>query len=82
VGGIVGAGVGIAGIPEVYQRKLMERPHNIKWLEELGKRLAVTISSHRKNKPVRVSVSALLVRNLIFLIVVLFHGFRRLFPPY
>jgi signal recognition particle subunit SRP54 len=37
--------------------------------------------SEREDKP-RLPVLGIMARNLFFLLVVLFHGFRRLAPPY
>ncbi|MEW6668600.1 MAG: ADP-ribosylglycohydrolase family protein [Thermodesulfobacteriota bacterium] len=82
VGGIVGAGVGIASIPEPFRRRLIERPRSVTWLQELGRHLAATVQSQTPGTPVRVSIPVLFLRNLLFLVLVLLHGFRRLFPPY
>ncbi len=78
VGGIIGARVGKQGIPQPWLENLWEFPRNIKWMEKLGQDL-----SCKKPQPLRFFViPAILLRNFIFLIVVLLHGFRRLLPPY
>lgn len=82
VGGIVGAAVGASAIPAAYRTRLWERPRSVKWLEELGRALAAAVESERAGKPVPISIPALLLRNLIFLLLVLAHGLRRLLPPY
>jgi len=81
VGAIVGAHVGKAGIPSEWLDDLWEWPRTVTWMERLGIRLAehgrFTIGG---GEPL--SLFKLLVRNLLFLTLVLLHGFRRLLPPY
>jgi len=77
VGGIIGAQVGKHGIPQQWLDNLWEFPRHRKWMEKLGKRLASCQQS-----PLPISFTAILLRNLIFMIIVLWHGFRRLLPPY
>ena len=79
VGGIVGAGVGIDGIPEAWIDGLKEWPRTIRWMTRLGEALA---QAHGPVRPPRLFAPSILLRNLVFLIVVLLHGFRRLLPPY
>jgi len=82
LGGIVGAGVGPAGIPKEWIRGLMERPRSIAWMKRLGERLAEVANDGVPGKPIFVCLPCVLARNVFFLIVVLLHGFRRLLPPY
>lgn len=82
VGGIVGAAVGRAGIPEDWLSTLVEWPRSVAWMEELGKQVAAIGSTNSPGRASRLPVLPLLSRNLFFLIVVLVHGFRRLAPPY
>jgi ADP-ribosyl-[dinitrogen reductase] hydrolase len=81
LGGIVGARVGQVGIPHDWIGNMVEYPRSIKWMERLGRRLVEVLGGDLQ-PALPVMVPALMVRNLVFLIVVLFHGFRRLFPPY
>jgi ADP-ribosyl-[dinitrogen reductase] hydrolase len=81
LGGIVGARVGKAGIPHDWIGNMVEYPRSIKWMERLGRRLVEVLGGDLQSA-LPVMVPALIVRNLVFLVVVLFHGFRRLFPPY
>lgn len=81
VGGILGAAVGHAGIPADWLNGLIEWPRSRTWLERLGERLGAS----RSGQPVRalaLFVPGVLARNVLFLLVVLAHGFRRLLPPY
>lgn len=81
LGGIIGARVGKAGIPRSWLNDLWEYPRSIKWMERLGRRLVQVLDGDLQNA-LPIFVPALIPRNLVFLAVVLFHGFRRLFPPY
>lgn len=66
VGGIVGARVGVEGIPTEWRARMAEWPRTLDWMQRLGPYPMVMIP----------------LRNLLFLAVVLTHGFRRLLPPY
>ena len=77
VGGIVGTSVGREGIPTDWLHNLFEWPRSVTWMECLGAQFTAPSSA-----PPHLSLTAILPRNLFFLIVVLFHGFRRLLPPY
>lgn len=84
VGALVGASVGEAGIPAEWLYGVCEWPRSISWMRGLGERLAEQVESdfsqQANAKPL--FWPALAIRNLLFLIVVLLHGFRRLLPPY
>ncbi|QEG40803.1 ADP-ribosylglycohydrolase family protein [Roseimaritima ulvae] len=77
VGGIVGAGVGEAGIPSRWIDGIREYPRSVNWMRILSERLASSDTKAPTINPI-----AVLCRNLLFLLIVLFHGFRRLAPPY
>lgn len=78
LGGIIGCRVGRQGIPGEWLEHLWEWPRSVVWMERLGQQLA---ESEITQAP-RLPVMGILGRNLIFVCVILFHGFRRLFPPY
>lgn len=81
VGAIVGARVGKAGIPSEWLQDLCEWPRTATWMEQLAARLAA--SQHDQTvRPLWINPLGLLLRNVLFMIVVLAHGFRRLLPPY
>ena len=83
VGGIVGATVGANQIPEKWRANVIEWPRTLSWIRRLGHRLATAEKEPTaQKKPPRLSVSAVLIRNVIFLLIVLVHGFKRLLPPY
>jgi len=81
-GGIVGAGVGRAGIPESWLARVWDWPRGARWIEDAA-RNAIAAADTRLPKPaLYLSPFKLLGRNLVLLAVVLAHGFRRLLPPY
>jgi len=81
LGGIVGAAVGKDGIPQVWLDNLWEYPRNIKWIESLGSRLA-ECQQNTKQSSLPLPIYGVFLRNIVFLLIVIFHGFRRLFPAY
>lgn len=82
VGGIVGAAVGIEGIPPEWINSMIEWPRTMKWIERLAMDLEATIANNKSGKPPRLPTTGVLARNAVFLTVVLAHGFRRLAPPW
>lgn len=81
-GALIGARIGAAGIPGEWRDKICDQPRSIKLLNEIAHRLGKQKLSGIAVGPVCYFWPLLLVRNLIFLLVVLIHGFRRLLPPY
>lgn len=82
VGGIVGARVGKEGIPKDLLENLFEWPRSKKWLENLAIELSNSLNSNQPRKALRLPIYQVLLRNVFFIIVILLHGLRRLFPPY
>lgn len=82
LGGIVGAGVGPAGIPADLLNNLAEWPRSVAWMERLAERLAAVVEDRTPRTPLPLNLPGLAFRNLFFLLVVLSHGLRRLLPPY
>ncbi|MEO2036838.1 MAG: ADP-ribosylglycohydrolase family protein, partial [Planctomycetaceae bacterium] len=81
-GGIIGARVGDDGLPSDWLTGLIEWPCSVSYMKRLGTQLHDSIATESACRPVNLPVCGLIPRNLLFLIVVLYHGFRRLFPPY
>ena len=81
-GGIVGAAVGPGGIPAEWLERLIEWPQSVGWMKQLGIPLDQAPTPHTVCLPQPPSLWKILPRNLLFLFIVLFHGFRRLLPPY
>jgi hypothetical protein len=85
VGGIAGATLGAAGIPADWLDGLLEWPRSLTWMRRLAEHLAQQFpaaGSPSSPRPLPLFWPGLLPRNLLFLSVVLVHGFRRLLPPY
>jgi len=82
VGGIVAAGVGKAGIPKEWLQDLWEWPRTASWMEKLGGQLAEVSSTGEPQKAFSAPFYGIILRNILFLLVVLAHGFRRMLPPY
>jgi ADP-ribosylglycohydrolase len=78
VGALVGATVGATGIPPDWLGGLIEWPRSVAWMRRLAERLAAPTLQ----PPLPLLWPGLLVRNSLFLVLVLLHGFRRLLPPY
>jgi ADP-ribosylglycohydrolase len=82
-GGIVGARTGQAGIPGEWISNIFEWPRTVGWMARLGSATSRTLDDNpTKTACPRYFWPGVLIRNLVFLIVVLTHGLRRLFPPY
>jgi ADP-ribosylglycohydrolase len=82
VGGIVGTAVGKEGIPAEWLNRIWEWPRSVHWMEQLGTQLTRCVETGSAERPPRLAFYGVLPRNLLFLLVVLFHVFRRLLPPY
>jgi ADP-ribosylglycohydrolase len=76
VGALAGATVGAEGIPSEWIDGLIEWPRSVAWMRSLASRLA------DQGGPPSYFWPGLLVRNPLFLLLVLLHGFRRMLPPY
>ena len=76
VGGLMGCTLGAQAIPTEWLNGLAEWPRSVNWMRRLAERLA------ENGKPLPLCWPGLLPRNLLFLVVVLWHGVRRLLPPY
>jgi ADP-ribosylglycohydrolase len=82
VGGIVGARVGVEGIPESWRTGLAEWPRNLRWIARLGRELAKGLAEGRPRRTVPLNPIGILARNLVFAGTVFAHVFRRMLPPY
>ncbi len=82
VGGIVGAGVGREGLPGDLLAGIKDFPRSVDWIDRLGNCLARSVAGDTSVRSPRVNPIAVVIRNALFLAVVLVHGFRRLAPPY
>jgi ADP-ribosylglycohydrolase len=81
-GALVGARVGVDRIPVAWRSNIADWPRSLSLLERIADRLER--QSHAEPALGQISYfwPAIPFRNLAFLVIVLAHGFRRLFPPY
>jgi hypothetical protein len=82
IGAIVGAKAGKEGIPSELIAGLCEWPRSVLLLEQIAARLARQKDTAYALGPVRYFWPGIILRNSLFLVVVLIHGLRRLAPPY
>ncbi|HWQ92418.1 MAG TPA: ADP-ribosylglycohydrolase family protein [Clostridia bacterium] len=84
VGAIVGALAGAAATPQnisaEWRNGIVEWPRSVRLLTEMAHRLADQKTQGHVAGSVRYFWPGLVLRNLVFLITVLVHGFRRLLP--
>jgi ADP-ribosylglycohydrolase len=80
VGALAGTSCGEAGVPAEWLAGIWEWPRSCAFIRHVGTRLAEQKISGNALGPVRYCWPGLIPRNLLFLAVVLVHGFRRLVP--
>lgn len=81
-GAIAGAQSGEEGIPEQWINGIIEYPRSVSYLRKLGSHLAASLAGDLNLKTPMIFPPLIILRNLVFLVIVLLHGFRRLLPPY
>jgi len=86
VGAILGALAGVSGgkrcIPAAWLDGLWEWPRSRHVMEQIAARLVEQQASSQSRGPVHYFWPAIILRNSLFLVTVVLHGFRRLAPPY
>ena len=82
LGALIGLGVGARGIPAEWTQGIWEWPRSTHLLIRVGERLAEQRGSGNALGQIRYFWPGLAGRNVVFLLSVLTHGLRRLFPPY
>jgi ADP-ribosyl-[dinitrogen reductase] hydrolase len=79
-GALSGASAGVENIPAEWRNGIVEWPRSVALLADIGRHLADQKSGGHFAGPVKYFWPGLVLRNLLFLIAVLVHGFRRLLP--
>ena len=79
LGGIIGASVGTSGIQQKWLDDIIDFPRNVNWIKSLGKRLAQSCQTKSPDSALPLAFYLLPLRNLLFLIAILFRAFYRLF---
>jgi ADP-ribosylglycohydrolase len=82
VGAIAGSATTTAGIPDAWTDSIVEWPRSTKVMSAIAKRVREQQQCAQTMGPVQYFWPGVLIRNAFFLLIVLFHGFRRVFPPY
>lgn len=80
-GAMIGAGVGDKGIPTEWRDGICEWPRSVAVMERIADRLAKQQVSQTVVGPMTYFWPGLIARNVLFLIIVLAHGFGRLLRP-
>jgi ADP-ribosyl-[dinitrogen reductase] hydrolase len=82
LGALAGATDGRQGIPADWLDGILEWPRSVSFMERVAARLAEQKRAAHSLGPVRYFWLGLIPRNILFLVIVILHGFRRLAPPY
>ena len=81
-GGILGCAISSDALPQDWLGGLMEWPRSVGWMRQLGEQLGLVVQAGVAEKPIKLFPLSVVLRNVGFLGIILFHGFRRLLPPY
>jgi len=81
-GALIGARVGVTRIPKAWRANIAEWPRSVSLLERIADKLAQQLHEQSSLGVIAYFWPAIPLRNLAFLVIVLAHGLRRLFPPY
>lgn len=82
LGALIGAVVGRQGIPRDWLDAICDWPRSVSFIERVATTLAEQRGTQTSREPVPWFWPGLIPRNVLFLAIVLSHGFRRLAPPY
>ena len=82
-GSLLGVTLGDQRIPRSWQERLVDYPRNLHLLKLIAAKLTKNINNNYfASQPINYPWWWVIPRNIFFLVIVLCHGFRRLFPPY
>jgi ADP-ribosylglycohydrolase len=81
-GALAGAVVGAQGIPGSWIQGIVDWPRSVSLCYRVADQLCEASRQQQAMPVIRYLWPALLLRNFLFLLIVLTHGFRRLLPPY
>jgi ADP-ribosylglycohydrolase len=82
LGALSGTVVGKKGIPIEWLAGIWEWPRSVSFIEKIAAKLVEQQCSETPAGSVKCFWPAIIFRNIIFIITILVHGFRRLAPPY
>lgn len=81
-GALAGAVTGEQGIPRTWIQGIVDWPRSVNLCYRVADQLCEASRAQQAMPVIRYPWPALLLRNFLFLLIVLAHGFRRLLPPY
>ena len=81
-GALAGASTGVTGIPKEWTANILEWPRTLSLMNCLAARLEQLTVEEKPVGSICYFWAGLIFRNIVFLVVVLLHGLRRLWPPY
>ena len=81
-GALAGAVVGEEGIPRLWIDAIVDWPRSVSLCYRLADQLFLASEAQRAMPLIRYAWPAVIIRNALFLVIVLAHGLRRLAPPY
>jgi len=81
-GALAAAVVGESGIPRSWIQGIVDWPRGVSLCYRVADKLCEASRRQRATPVIPYLWPALIVRNFLFLLIVLAHGFRRLLPPY
>ena len=82
LGALMGARLGRVAVPQEWLGGIYDWPRSAGLLVQVAEQLSQQRTTKRVLGPVRYFWPLLAIRNVVFLVTVLCHGFRRLLPPY
>ena len=82
VAALAGAVVGEQGIPRAWIDGIADWPRDVSLCYRVADQLCEASRTQQAMPVIRYLWPAVLLRNFVFLLIVLAHGFRRLLPPY
>jgi hypothetical protein len=82
VGALCGATGSAEAIPQEWLGHLRDWPRSVAFMRAVGKRMADQTQSRHALSSVGYPWPGVIPRNLLFFLIVVIHGLRRLLPPY
>ncbi len=82
VGGLIGCGVGVQGLPASLIAGIWEWPRTVKWMSSLADSTANALREPQGRLAPSLPFPAVLARNAVFTGIILTHALRRMLPPY
>lgn len=82
VGALAAAAAGPESIPTEWVDSIADWPRSVGFIHEVARRAAQAVQTGKPGVEASLPWPFVLLRNVVFLVIVLAHGLRRLLPPY